>query len=86
MAEGEVSCNCSADGGDMNLAGAMGRPATMQSAAAPNTARVSTRPPPEGPRLQSTRPISPLLASSGATARLGAAQSFLLAGNRVEDV
>ena len=24
MAEGQVSCNCSADGGDMNLAGAMG--------------------------------------------------------------
>jgi MYXO-CTERM domain-containing protein len=24
MAEGQVTCNCSADGGDMNLAGAMG--------------------------------------------------------------
>ena len=57
------------------VAGAMGRPTTMQSAAMSNTARVSTRPPPDGARQPSTRPISPLLASSAAAARLGAAQS-----------
>lgn len=56
------------------IAGAMGRPTTMQATPMSNTARVSTRPPPMAARQQSSRPISPLLGSNGAAHRLGAAQ------------
>jgi serine/threonine-protein kinase len=54
------------------IAGAMGRSTTMQTTAMSNTARVSTRPPPEPARQPSSRPISPLLATSGAAPRLSA--------------
>ncbi len=56
------------------VAGAMGRPTTMQAAAMSSTARVSTRPPPDTARQSSSRPISPLLASNGASPRLGSSQ------------